>query len=127
VRWVSYDFPLWPESWAPAIAAHCAKRQDRYWEMHDMLFARVESWRSERNPNGKFVDYARDLGLDADVFKKCVEGQETLSEVQATRAYGETLGITGTPTVFFNGEQVTSGLDYGSMERRVEAATGGAE
>ncbi len=122
VRWVSYDFPLWTESWAPAMAAQCAKRQGRYWEMHDMLYARVDSWKTERNPNGKFIDYAKDLGLDADAFKQCVNGQETLAEVQAMRAYGESLGISGTPSVFFNGEPVTDGLDYGSMEGRIQAA-----
>lgn len=122
VRWVSYDFPLWAESWAPAMAAQCAKLQGKYWEMHDMLFARVDSWKTERNPNGKFVEYAKDLGLDSDAFKGCVEGQETLGAVQAVRAYGESLGISGTPTVFFNGEQVTSGLDYGNMEERIQAA-----
>ena len=127
VRWVSFDFPLWPESWAPAMAAQCAKRQGKYWEMHDMLFARVDSWKNERNPNGKFVDYARDLGLDGDEFKRCVDGQETLQAVQAIRAYGESIGISGTPTVFFNGEQVTQGLDYASLEERIQTTTAGDE
>ena len=127
LRWVSYDFPLWPESWAPAIAAQCAKLQGSYWEMHDMLFARVDSWSTERNPNGKFVDYAKDLGLDSGAFKQCVDGQETLSSVQALRAYGESLGISGTPAVFFDGEPVTNGLDYGSLEQRIQAATNAGE
>jgi protein-disulfide isomerase len=127
VQWISFDFPLWPESWAPAIAAQCAKRQGKYWEMHDLLFARVDSWREDGNPNRKFVDYARDLGLDAGAFKSCVDGQETLAEVRATRAYGESIGITGTPTIFFNGQQVTQGMDYGSLEERIQAFTASGE
>lgn len=127
LRWIAYDFPLWPESWAPAIAAQCAKRQGKYWEMHDMLFARVDSWKAERNPNGKFVEYAKDLGLDADAFERCVDERETLDAVRAMRAYGESLGIGGTPTVYFNGEQITDGrgLQYGALESRIEASAAG--
>jgi len=128
LQWLSFDFPLWPESWAPAIAAQCAKRQGKYWEMKDLLFARVDSWIQEGNPNRKFVDYARDLGLDADAFKRCVDGQETVAEVQATQAYGESLGIDSTPTVFFNGERVTpQEMDYGSLEERIKSAAAGGE
>jgi len=127
LKWISFDFPLWPESWAPAIAAQCAKRQGKYWEMKDLLFARVDSWGQEGNPNRKFIDYARDLGLDADVFKDCVDGQETVAEVQAAKAYGESLGISSTPTVYFNGDHVTRGMDYGALEERIQAAAAGGE
>ncbi len=128
LKWISFDFPLWPESWAPAMAAQCAKRQGKYWEMKDLLFARVDSWNREGNPNRKFVDYARDIGLDAGAFKSCVDGQETLAEVQATRAYGESLGIRGTPTLFFNGEHVTEpDMNYGSLEEQIQATAAGGE
>lgn len=130
LRWVSFDFPLWPESWAPAIAAQCAKRQGKYFEMKDLLFARVDSWRQDNNPNRKFVDYARDLGLDADAFKTCVDEQETLPQVQASRKFGESLGISSTPSIFFNGEPFTlTGRDYGygALEERIKASAGSAE
>ena len=130
LRWISFDFPLWPESWAPAIAAQCAKRQGKYFEMKDLLFARVESWSGGGNPNRKFVDYARDLGLDAGAFKSCVDGQETASAVQASKMYGESLGISSTPTIFFNGEpyRLTGGdYGYGAIEERIKATVAGGE
>lgn len=127
IKWISFDFPLHPESWAPAMAAQCAKRQGKYWEMKDLLFARVDSWGRENNPNRKFVDYARDLGLDSGAFKTCVDGQETVAEVRATRAYGEALGISGTPSIFFNGEYVDRGRDYASLEERIKTAAAGGE
>jgi protein-disulfide isomerase len=130
MKWISFDFPLWPESWAPAIAAQCAKRQGKYFEMKDLLFARVDSWSQDGNPNRKFVDYARDLGLDAGAFKSCVDGQETLSQVQASKAYGESLGISSTPSIFFNGEPfrlVGGDYGYGSIEEQIKAAAAGSE
>ena len=129
MRWISFDFPLWPESWAPAIAAQCAKRQGKYFEMKDLLFARVDSWSRDSNPNRKFVDYARDLGLDAGVFEDCVDGQETLAQVQASKAFGESLGISSTPSIFFNGEpfRLTGDYGYGEIERQIKAAAAGGE
>ncbi len=130
MRWISFDFPLWPDSWAPAIAVQCAKRQGKYFEMKDLLFSRVESWSQGGNPNRKFVDYARDLGMDAGVFKSCVDGQETVAEVQASKAYGESLGISSTPSIFFNGEpyRLTGGdYGYGAIETRIKATVAGGE
>jgi len=129
MRWISFDFPLWPESWAPAIAAQCAKRQGKYFEMKDLLFARVDSWKRDSNPNGKFVDYARDLGLDAGAFKACVDGQETLEHVKASKAYGESLGISSTPSIFFNGQpfRLTGDYGYGELEKQIQAAAAGGE
>lgn len=129
MRWISFDFPLWPESWAPAIAAQCAKRQGKYFEMKDLLFARVDSWSRDSNPNGKFVNFAKDLGLDAGAFKDCVDGQETLAQVQASKAFGESLGISSTPSIFFNGEPFAVQRDYGygDLERMIKAAAAGGE
>lgn len=126
VRWISFDFPLWPESWAPAIAAKCADRQGKYWEMHDLLFARVDSWREQGNPNRTFVEYAKDLGLDSGTFKTCVDEQDTLEEVKAGRAYGISLGVNSTPSVFFDGQRVVTDLDYAGMEKRIGAAVAAA-
>jgi protein-disulfide isomerase len=130
MKWISFDFPLWPQSWAPAIAAQCAKRQGKYWEMKDLLFARVDSWKDDSNPNRKFVGYASDLGLDSDAFKTCVDGQETVAEVQASKAFGESLGISSTPSIFFNGEpfRLTGGdYGYGAIEERIKATAAGGE
>lgn len=130
MQWISFDFPLWPQSWAPAIAAQCAKRQGKYWEMKDLLFARVDSWGEDGNPNRKFVGYASDLGLDTDAFETCVDKQETLAQVQASKAYGESLGISSTPSIFFNGEpfRLTGGdYGYGAIEERIKGAVAGGE
>lgn len=125
LRWISYEFPLWPESLVPALAAHCAEEQGKYWEMHDLLFARVDSWKAESAPLRKFVGYARDLGLDPEQFETCVAERTTLPTVMASRKYGEQLGVSGTPTLFVNGqrlEQTAEAYSYEGLERRILAA-----
>jgi protein-disulfide isomerase len=127
LRWVSYEFPLWPESVLPALAARCADEQGRYWDFHDLLFARVDSWRSERAPTRKFAGYARDLGLDGDTFDACMAEQRTMSSLMASRKYGEQLGVGSTPTLFVDGELLPHGEAYGyeNLERAILAAAEG--
>jgi protein-disulfide isomerase len=106
LRWVSYEFPLGDRSFPATIAAHCAEEQGRYWEMHDMLYAKVESWATEANPNGKFADIAKEIGMDAGDFRECVEKREGVSRILASKQFGVELGVTGTPTIFVNGQPV---------------------
>jgi protein-disulfide isomerase len=104
LRWVSYEFPLGDRSFPATVAAHCAQDQGKYWEMHDMLFARVESWAPESNPTGKFVDIAKEIGLDGGEFRKCMDRREGVSKILASKQFGVNLGVTGTPTIFINGQ-----------------------
>ena len=106
LRWVSYEFPLGDRSFPATVAAHCAEEQGKYWEMHDMLYAKVESWANETNPTGKFVDIAKEIGLDGGDFKACFEGREGVSRILASKQYGVELGVTGTPTIFVNSQPV---------------------
>ena len=50
--------------------------------------------------------------------------------MQASKAYGESLGISSTPSIFFNGEpfRLTGGdYGYGSIEERIKAVAAGGE
>ncbi len=104
VRWVSYEFPLSDRSVPATIAAHCAGEQGRYWEMHDMLFARVEAWATEQNPSDRFVELGGEIGLDKGAFRACLRERPGIAGIIASKKYGEQLGVTGTPTIFVNGE-----------------------
>ncbi|HBK34666.1 MAG: DSBA oxidoreductase family protein [Candidatus Uhrbacteria bacterium GW2011_GWE2_40_58] len=84
---------------AAAIAAHCAQKQNRFWEYHDALFTR-QSYLSE----DQFLQIATDLGMDSERFTSCYATQDTLAIV--TRDYEEGLGLNliAAPTLFLNGE-----------------------
>ena len=122
LRWISYDFPLgFDHSLPTAIAGRCAEEQDRFWEMHDLIFARQDSWRVEANPNGKFINYAADLGLDTDQFEECLAERRYVSQIVSSRKYGDQLGVTGTPSLFINGQPVPGQAmaSYQSMEQLI--------
>ena len=61
-----------------------------------LLFARP------RQPSeSAFVESAKDIGLDTVAFEACRTLQSVRELVEQDRRQGETLGVTGTPTLFF--------------------------
>ncbi len=129
LRWVVYEFPLdhFQNAIPAAIAARCAGDQGRFWEMRNLLFAHQQAWATERSPNRKFEDYAGQLGLDKGAFADCVDQRLHLSEIMAAKKYGESLGVSSTPTLFFNGKPLTVNPTYENLEALIleaAAATG---
>lgn len=116
LQWVNYDFPLHQESWQPALAARCAEPHGKYWQMHDLLYARSDDWRSRSNPNGFFLDLAEDLGIDGGTYRDCLGDRSGLEHIGASRKYGESLGVNSTPTLFINGQQIPPQQRYYSYE-----------
>ncbi len=88
-----------------AIAAHCAGEQGQYWEMHAQLFANQRKLSSDL-----YHEKAKNLGLDEATFNECLKNPQPLQQVQQDLAYGNRLGVTGTPKFYvgkINGETIT--------------------
>lgn len=95
------DFPIpsiHPHAQKAAEAAHCAEEQGKFWEYHDLLFAKQDEL-----PTENFVDYARSLGLEAAVFQTCLESHRQKDRVEHNHADGMKVGVSGTPAFFING------------------------
>lgn len=103
-----------PHAFQAAIAAEAASQQGKFFEYHDRLFADQATWSGSAVPQTYFVQYASDLGLDIDLFKRHLKSSVLRDRVQADFEEGETLGITGTPTFFLNGKkmEIESYLDF---------------
>jgi protein-disulfide isomerase len=75
-----------------SIAALCAGDQDKYWEMHDVLF---ENQRELGVDNLKA--FAGDIGLDTATFNECLDNKNTVKQIRKDLASGAKLGVRGTP------------------------------
>lgn len=116
LQWVNYDFPLHEQSWQPALAARCAEPSGKYWEMHDLLYARADDWATETNMSRSFIDFAETVGIDKKEFEACLKDRSGLEDIGASRKYGESLGVNATPTLFINGQKIPSERRYYSYE-----------
>lgn len=84
-----------------AIAAECAHRQDKFAQMYHTLFFQMDSIGSKA-----WEGFAKDAGLpDLLGFEQCIQSPpEAFPRIAAGRALGARIGVTGTPSVWVNGE-----------------------
>lgn len=116
---VYMDFPLdfHTKAQKSAEAAECAGEQGMYYEMHDKLFANQADL-SEDN----YKAWADEIGLNQDEFSACLDSGLMESEVKADMAYGQSLGISGTPAFLVNGELISGAVPYEEMAAAIDRA-----
>jgi protein-disulfide isomerase len=110
VRFVWKHLPLssiHSNAMSAAVAAEAARKQGKFWEYHDKLFANQKSLRSE-----DLTRYAQELGLDVARFEQDRQDPELTKKVQADVAEATALGVTGTPTFFINGRVVSGAMPF---------------
>src|SRR6478735_1162114 len=97
VRFAFRHFPLTeihPHALAASAAAEAASRQDRFWEMHDLLFHRQKALEDD-----DLRSYANEIGLDVARFDRDRADAEVLTRINRDVASGEATGVVhGTPT-----------------------------
>jgi protein-disulfide isomerase len=116
-------------AWSAAVAAECAGRQGRFWDLHDLLYDKQADW-APLNPPGApakalgpgsppdFIPYARSLGLDMTAFEACLKDPAVSALIQADQKDGDDHWVLSTPTFFINGKRFVGGRDlsrYGAL------------
>lgn len=115
VKVVYRNFPLrqiHPNAQISAEAGQAAALQGKFWEMHDVLFAKQTEWASEKDPTEKFVFYASALGMDIEKFKTDLVSDVVKNKVNEDYEGGIESGVNSTPTFFLNGKKMTNPRDY---------------
>jgi protein-disulfide isomerase len=102
VRLIFRNFPLPTHQFAreAALATEAAGLQDRYWEMHDMLFREQAVWSSATDAGMLFDTYAETIGLDLNRFRKDVKSDIVRERIESDQARARSLGVKVAPTLF---------------------------
>ena len=100
-----------------ALAAEAAGRQgaDKFWKMHDKLFAN-----SKQLSDDNFATWADEIGLDVERFKKDMKDPVLAKKVQADQAQGAMLGVSGTPAFFINGRFLNGAQAYPAFKKIID-------
>src|SRR4051794_19209087 len=120
VRFVFRHFPLvdiHPHALAAAAAAEAASLQDRFWQMHELLFHRQHALEDDH-----LQEYARQLGLDIARFDDDRSGRRVLQRIARDVASGNASGkVLGTPTLFINGRVHRGSYDVATLLQALPA------
>jgi len=120
VKLIYRDFPLLrlhKNAQKAAEAAECAGEQDKYYEMHDMLF--------ENGVTGgvtTFKGYAKSLGLDTAKFDKCLDSGAMTKEIAKDVADAQAVGVQGTPAFYINGKLISGAQPYSVFKTAIDSA-----
>ena len=101
LRFVFRHFPLTqihPHARHAAEAAEGASAQDKFWNMHDLLFEHQDALDDEH-----LLHYAATLGLDTERFKWELQNHVFAYRVNEDTESGRHSRVSGTPTFFING------------------------
>jgi protein-disulfide isomerase len=111
VAFIFRNFPLTslhPNAKAAAAAAEAAGLQNKYWEMHNALYANQSSWESLSSSERTdfFASYAKNFGLNVNKFKEDMASTKVNQKINYDIAIGKKVGVDATPTLYLNGKAV---------------------
>lgn len=122
-RFFDYPLPMHLNTMSASLAASCAADQNKFWEMHDAIFAGQYDWNSQSTSNpAKFFDqYAQTIGLDVAAYKSCFSSQKNLARIEAHKAEGNKVGVGSTPTFIIGGKMYNTILTYDAIKAIVDS------
>lgn len=124
LRFVFRHFPLTqihPHAEAAAEAAESAGSQDRFWEMHDLLY---ENQQMLDPPH--LVAFAQQLRLDTTRFARDLRDHVYHDRVREDFTSGVRSGVNGTPAFFINGVRYDGSWEFSPLLKALESASGDA-
>ena len=133
VEFVYKDYPLTEiHPWAThaAVDANClaAQNNDAYWDFADHIHANQREVSSEKGLDAQFaaldrltVEQGQKHNLDQSKLQACVKAQNE-DAVKASMHEAEGVGVTATPTLFVNGQEMDGALPITEMRAALDRA-----
>jgi protein-disulfide isomerase len=133
VLFIYKDYPLAEiHPWAThaAVDANClaAQNNDAYWDFADYLHGNQNVVNGAQGHDGQLalIDRAalmqgQQRNLDLAKLQACIKGQDD-SAIKASLHEGDSVGVTATPTLFVNGEEMDGALPIAELRTVLDRA-----
>jgi protein-disulfide isomerase len=125
VRFVFRQFPLNSHDWAAKAAAYadCVGRANNgaFWKFVDATYA-AQTDITQANADEKLTGLADSSGVKGADIAACAAKPESKTRVDKSLALGQSVDVTGTPSLFINGRKISSvtGIPYDLLKKIVE-------
>lgn len=103
-------------------AAEAAGKQNKFWEMHDLIFEKQKEWADAREAQTIFENFARELSLDIEKFRNDLNSDEVKNKVETDFQSGLDSGVNATPTFFLNGKKIDNPRSYEQFKSIIDQA-----
>jgi protein-disulfide isomerase len=110
------------ESLRAGEAAYCAGDQQKFWEMHDIIFANHTGENIGDYADKRLIAFAEKLELDMAIFNECFNGKKYESRVLQDGIDGKAAGVQATPSFLVNGKLVEGAQPFEVFQAEIEAA-----
>ena len=127
IRMAYVNFPLSIHAHAhdAAIAAMCAGAQDRFWPMHDSLFATQHKWETESDPSATFASLAKSVGVNPAAYKACLVSPGIAALVAGDQERARGGGVNATPSFWIGSRLVEGAVPTAEMKADIDQALAG--
>ncbi len=125
ITFVNRYFPLpgHRNSGTAALAVEAAAQQGQYEQMYTKMFETQPQWGEKQDSQAPlFRTFAQELGLDLAKYDAAVADEKTVDRIRKDVADGRALGVTGTPTFFLDGQQLTLSTEADFRQKLTDAA-----
>ena len=111
-------FPLYsihPDAENGSLAVECAKEQDKFVKMHDMLFANQKALTVT-----DLKSYGVKIGLNTSQFNSCLDSKKYKDNVDRDAKLGDAAGVSGTPAFFINGKFISGAQAFATFKTTID-------
>ena len=124
VRLAYVNFPLGihAHAWPAAEAAMCAGVQNKFWQMHDSLFASQGRWENGSDPSATFDSLARATGVDMTRWRDCMQSGKMRPLIQADHDRAAQAGVGATPSFIIGDKLLAGAQPLTDMQRVIDSA-----
>ena len=129
IRMAYVNFPLSIHAHAhqAATAAMCAGAQDKFWQMHDALFASQSKWEVETDPTASFESLATSVGVNAATYRACLSSPSIAALVAGDQERARSGGVSATPSFWVAGKLIEGAVPPAEMKAAIEQALAGTK
>ena len=112
IRFVWKDLPIiTPQSPKAAEAGQCAFDQGKFWQYHDLLYAKAPALSSD-----DLKAYAAQTGLNATQFDRCLDSGQDKAKVDQSMKEARQYGFIGTPSFLVNGKKLVGPASFAQFK-----------
>lgn len=119
IRFEFKHFPLvqiHPNATTAHRAGQAAALQNKFWEMHDLLYQNQQAWQSSSNAGAIFEQYAAEINLDMVKYTADVASSDVLAAINSDIDAGKQLNVNSTPTFFIDGKLIEDTSTIASVD-----------